>query len=90
MLNYFHKHNEAFPRLMSSEIRIHAMVLSCTVTLDASLCATSATQTIISVLPKAKGKMYWESMSWAEPATTTNVLAPPKPHIKEKSVPKAY
>ena len=53
MLNYSHKHNEAFPRLMSSEIWIHAMALSYTVTLDASLCATSATRTITSVLPKA-------------------------------------
>ena len=42
---------------------------------------------IISVLPRAKGKAYWEGVAQVEPATTSKLLALPNSHIRVTSIP---
>ena len=45
---------------------------------------THIQQSTISVLPRTKGKAYWEGVTWVESATTSKLLALPNSHIKEK------
>ena len=46
----------------------------------------TAIHMVNSVLPRVKGKAYWESVARVEPATTPKLLAQPNSHINEKSI----